>query len=472
MSNRTKIVCTMGPSVSSLEQIFHLIEAGMNVARLNFGHGTHDEHQKVVNLLKEARAIKQVPLAIMIDIKGPDIRVGSIKGGELFLKPKQLITISKEWKEGCEHGISLRPAVVIDNLEVGQTILFDDGSIMAKVVEKGEDSALIEIQNEGFLKSSKSINIPGAVLSLPIITDKDVEDIQFAVRNQLELMACSFVCHKEHMLAVRKLVTDLGHPGIRLIAKIESSLGVQHIDDIIEFSDGIMVARGDLGVELPLKKVPILQKMIIAKCQNIGKPVIVATQMLESMIKSPRPTRAEVSDVANAIYDSAACVMLSGETAVGKYPIETVDMMKSVIEETEKHFDYKRFLADVQKDSDNISSSVAIASVETANHIKAKAIFVVTQSGLTAQLISRLRPNLPIFALTFDAQTYHQMSYLWGVFSLPPQGLSDLKEAFNFMSKFCLDNGFLKSGDAVVITSGTPFGLSGATNMMLIDHIR
>lgn len=335
---RTKIICTIGPAVNSLEKIRQLIDAGMNVARLNFSHGTHEEHRKVIENLKKAREEKKVPLAIMLDTKGPEIRVGKLQNDVIELKPKQKILVVKETVEGNNQRFSITPAIALNFLEPGHQMLFDDGYIISKVIECKKEGVWIEIQNAGLLKSHKGVNLPGANVDLPAMTQQDVADIIFGCQNDIDLIAASFIRSAEHVIEIKKLLAQQKKAEILVIAKIENRLGVENFDNIIQVADGIMVARGDLGVELPLREVPVLQKMMIRKCLRAAKPVVTATQMLESMIKNPRPTRAEVSDVANAIYDSTSAVMLSGETAVGQYPIETVSMMRSIIEETEKDF--------------------------------------------------------------------------------------------------------------------------------------
>lgn len=341
---RTKIICTMGPAVSDYEKILELIDAGMNVARINFSHGTHDEHKKVIQNLKKAREAKKIPLAIMVDTKGPEIRLGDMKNGAVPVQAKQKILLVKKEVMGDDKQISLTPPEVLDDVEPGMRLLFDDGYIIAKVIEVSAKGVLLEMENAGTIKSHKSVSIPNAQANLPAMTEQDVSDITFACKNDVDLIAASFIRSADHVLEIKKLLASQGKSDILVIAKIENSLGVQNFDSILEVADGIMVARGDLGVELPLEKVPGLQKMMIRKCLQVAKPIATATQMLESMIKNPRPTRAEVSDVANAIYDSSSSVMLSGETAVGSYPIETVKMMKSIIHEAEQDFSYKDFL--------------------------------------------------------------------------------------------------------------------------------
>lgn len=469
---RTKIICTIGPAVNSLEKIQQLIDAGMNVARLNFSHGTHEEHRKVIENLKKAREEKKVPLAIMLDTKGPEIRVGKLQNDVIELKPKQKILVVKETVEGNNQRFSITPAIALNFLEPGHQMLFDDGYIISKVIECKKEGVWIEIQNAGLLKSHKGVNLPGANVDLPAMTQQDVADIIFGCQNDIDLIAASFIRSAEHVIEIKKLLAQQKKAEILVIAKIENRLGVENFDNIIQVADGIMVARGDLGVELPLREVPVLQKMMIRKCLRAAKPVVTATQMLESMIKNPRPTRAEVSDVANAIYDSTSAVMLSGETAVGQYPIETVSMMRSIIEETEKDFSYQDFfyLQD-HKVPNDISTSISLATVETAYSSGAKAIFVFTSRGSTPRQVSRFRPKMPIIALTPNLKTYHQMALFWGVIPADPSPAHNVQEAFTKLSLFARGRKIVEHGDLVVVTAGSPFGISGTTNMMVVESI-
>lgn len=469
---RTKIICTMGPAVSAYEKILELIDAGMNVARINFSHGTHEEHGKVIQNLKKAREAKKVPLAIMVDTKGPEIRLGHMKNDGVPVQAHQKILLIKKPIEGDDKQISLTPPEVLDSVEPGMRLLFDDGYIIANVVEVSAKGVLLEIQNPGIMKSHKSVSIPNAQVNLPAMTEQDVKDLIFACKNDADLIAASFIRSADHVFEIQKLLASQGKSDILVIAKIENSLGVQNFDSILQVADGIMVARGDLGVELPLEEVPRLQKMMIRKCIQVSKPVVTATQMLESMIKNPRPTRAEVSDVANAIYDSSSCVMLSGETAVGSYPIETVRMMKNIIREAEQDFSYKEFYGhSTALGFADVSTSVAGAAVQTAYSADAKAIFVFTNSGFTARLISRFRPEMPILALTPNTEAYHQMAVFWGVIPVKTQDNPSLPDAIKALSDFALKEKLVQCGDLVVITTGSPFWIKGTTNTMIVESI-
>lgn len=469
---KTKIICTIGPSVNSLEKMLELIEAGMNVARLNFSHGTHEEHLIAIRNLKEAREQAGKPLAIMLDTKGPEIRLGKIKEGQVALKPGQKWLLLKHEVMGDENQVSIYPMDIPDQLYVGARILFDDGYISSNVIEKTENGVIVEIANGGNIRSGKGVNIPNTHLNLPAVTTKDIQDIKFGCEHDIDIVAASFVRSAEHVLAIKKILADEKRHDILVIAKIENSEGVQNFDNIVQAADGIMIARGDLGVEVPLSHVPRLQKMMIRKSYLAGKPVVTATQMLESMIQNPRPTRAETSDVANAIYDSTSAVMLSGETAVGRYPIETVNVMRSIIEEAEADFNYRAFFDQhaplVYHD---VPSAVTLATVKTAYSSNAKAIFAFTRGGSTARLLSRLRPKMPIIAMTGQKKSFHQLAFNWGVIPVYHPDCQTIREGFDKISSFALENHLVAYGDLVVVTAGTPFGISGTTNMMIVESI-
>lgn len=476
MFTRTKIICTIGPSCNTYEKILQLIDAGMNGARLNFSHGTHEEHREVIALLKKAREEKKVPLAIILDTKGPEIRVGKVIEGGIPLKEGQKILLTPQPILGNAEQVQITPGRVLDDLELGVKILFDDGYIGATVVEKTPSGVIIAIDYGGTLKSHKGVNIPDVDIQLPAMTPQDIEDITFGCQEDVDVIAASFIRSAEHILEIKQLLLQQGKSDILVMAKIENSLGVRHFDQIVEVADGIMVARGDLGVELPLRRVPQLQKMIIRRSYRAAKPVVTATQMLESMIYNPRPTRAEVSDVANAIYDSTSALMLSGETAAGKYPIEAVKMMKSIAQETEKDFGYKDFFNqrlhfEPFEGSANISTAVSLATVETAYNVKAQGIFVFTSQGFTARLVSRFRPEIPIIALASHPKVYHQLAIHWGVIPVDPVATSNVEDALQKISTFALKHRIVKPEDLVVVTAGTPFGVSGTTNMMWITKV-
>jgi len=469
---KTKIICTIGPSVDSEEKIEALIDAGMNGARLNFSHGTHADHLVVIERLKKVRLKKKVPLAIILDTKGPEIRLGKIQGDQFSVQTSERLILTKEAVIGSKEGIQVTPPFVIDSLQVGTKVLIDDGYITTEVIEKQKDHVVVVVLNAGLIKTHKGVNVPGVDIALPAMTEQDIEDIKFGVQQGIDVIAASFIRSREHVVEIKKLLSQLNAASILVLAKIENSLGVHNFDEILKAADGIMVARGDLGVELPLKEVPRLQKMMIRQCYQSGKLVVTATQMLESMIKNPRPTRAEVSDVANAIYDSTSAVMLSGETAVGQYPIETVIMMKSIVEEAERDFNYRGFFHLYEHAGfHDISSAIALASVQTAYSINAKAIFCFTHTGFTEHQVSRFRPQLPVFVLSPSAIVYHQMAITWGAIPVAPVSVQNVQDALRVVSDFSISSGLIKEGDLIVSTAGSPFDQSGSTNMMFVEHV-
>lgn len=467
---RTKIICTMGPAVHSTEKMIALMEAGMNVARLNFSHGTHGTHQVMIDMLKEARLKVKRPLAIMLDTKGPEIRLRKVQDDQMTVVPgQQLLLVTKD---AGEQRIVIDPGFILNDLKVGTRILFDDGYISSQVVEITSEGVLIQIENGGILKSGKGVNVPYASLSLPAVTDRDIEDIRFGCRNDIDMIAASFVRSADHVIQIKRLLAEEKKSDTLVLAKIENAEGIQNFDSIIQVADGVMIARGDLGVEVPLSQVPGLQKMMIRKCYLAGKPSITATQMLESMIVNPRPTRAEASDVANAVYDSTSAVMLSGETAVGKYPLEVVKVMKSIVDEVEKEFNYELFFD--QHASiiyHDVPSALTLSGVKMGYSSHAEAIFAFTSSGSTARLLSRLRPKMPIVAMTDNPKAYHQMALTWGVIPYLGPCCKSITEAFDKISQFCLENRIISNGALVVVTAGAPFGVAGTTNMLLVENI-
>lgn len=475
MHNRTKLVCTIGPSVDSLEKIETLILAGMNVARLNFSHGSQSDHEKRIGWLKQARKNLQKPLAIMLDTKGPEIRIGKLKE-PINLQKGDYLWFVKEEVIGDPQGICVTPSYALDVLKKDMFVFLDDGYIITHVVEIQKNKIKVEVDHGGILGENKGVNIPGADINLPALTEKDKADIKLGCFHDVDYIAASFIRSAEHVMLIKKLLEEEGKNDILVIAKIENSLGVQNYDAIVQVADGIMIARGDLGVELPLTVVPRLQKMMIRKANLAGKPSVTATQMLESMIKNPRPTRAETSDVANAIYDSTSAVMLSGETAVGKYPIEAVRVMEAIIEETEKDFNYHEFLKqNNQRVFPDVPSSITMASIRTAYSSNAKAIFAFSTSGSTARLLARFRPEIPIIAMTPNEKVYHQLALVWGVIPILCDEVEahseTIDKAYAWLSEYSLKKGYVRYGDLVVITAGNPFGRAGTTNMMIVDSI-
>jgi pyruvate kinase len=471
-AKRTKIVCTMGPSVNTLQMIQALIDAGMNAARLNFSHGTHEEHQKIVDRLKAIRKDMNVPLAIILDTKGPEVRLGFLAAEIPVSAGERYELVAEEaYDPALKSVLPLATSSILKDFVEGGSVLIDDGYLVARSCLEEGGRVFLEFQNSGKIRSRKSLNLPQVKLSLPAITDKDREDLLFAIRNDVDWIAASFIRSAEHVIEIKRFLRQNGAKRIQVIAKIENQEGLDHFDEILKVADGIMVARGDLGVEVPLSQVPRLQKMMIRKACQAGKPVITATQMLESMIQNPRPTRAEVSDVANAIHDSSSGVMLSAETAMGKYPIETVQMMSQIIEDAERDYDYHRYFQAQSELTNDVTESIAMATVKTAAAAQAHAIFCVTHSGRTARLLSRYRPSIRLFASTHDEKVYHQLALSWGVEPVMIGTCRSMEEAFNQMASLSIQNKWAEEGDLVLMTSGNPFDVSGTTNVMMVECI-
>lgn len=422
MIARTKIICTIGPATNTPEMLEKLLDAGMNVARLNFSHGTHESHSRTIAILKELRQKRQVPLAIMLDTKGPEIRLGQVES-PIKVSPKDRLTLTnKEILGSKEAGVTLYPSCVFPYIKEGASVLIDDGYIQAIVVRAQENLVEIEFQNSGEIKSNKSLSIKDIDVALPFMTEKDIADLKFGVEQELDLIAASFVRCTEDIDSMRKVLENFGRPNMPIIAKIENHLGVQNFQEIAKASDGIMIARGDLGIELSIVEVPALQKFMARVSRETGRFCITATQMLESMIRNALPTRAEVSDVANAIYDGTSAVMLSGETASGAYPIEAVKTMRSIIQETEKTFDYHAFFQLNDKNSalkvSPYLEAIGSSSIQIAEKASAKAIIVYTQTGGSPMFLSKYRPYLPIIAVTPNRDVYYRLAVEWGVYPM------------------------------------------------------
>ena len=458
--------------MSGYDRVRALAEAGMDVARINFSHGDYGHHAETIALIKQVRSDLGTPLAIMLDTKGPEVRLCRLPEGGIELNSQQLWRLDSTDSEGDEKRVGITPGSVLTALEPGAQVLFDDGYISGSVVAVDNQEVTVKIDNGGKLISGKGVNFPYTHLKLPILTEKDRADLAFGVEHDVDIVAASFVRSAEDMVAIKALLAEAGKPDILVLAKIENHEGIENFDSILQVSDGIMIARGDLGVEVPLAQVPKLQKMMIRKSYHAGKPAVTATQMLESMIYNPRPTRAEVSDVANAIYDSTSAVMLSGETAVGRYPVETVAMMRSIVAEAEHDFDYQNFFHHYMPLAyHDVPSAVTLSSVKTAYSAGARAIFALTTSGATARLLSRLRPQIPILAMTSKEKSYHQLAMNWGVTPILTRQYYTVEEAYSALSRHALERGLVNYGDLVIVTAGAPFGIQGTTNMMLVESI-
>jgi len=454
----TKIICTMGPNTDKKTVMKSLVKNGMNVARFNFSHGDHEEQRERMNLLKNVREELDRPVAILLDTKGTEIRTGLLEGGKkVTLKEGSEFILYTEEMTGNETGCCVTYPGLAKDVKAGDRILIDDGLIELKVKQIKSGNIVCHVENGGELGERKGVNVPNVKVKLPAVTEKDIDDILFGIQQDIDFIAASFIRSAKGVKEIRKILKENHAEHISIIAKIENAEGVENIDEIIEASDGIMVARGDLGVEIPAQEVPHIQKMIIKKCNERYVPVITATQMLDSMIRNPRPTRAEVADVANAIYDGTDAVMLSGETAAGKYPIEALKMMNEIAENTEQYVDYEKYIHHrTMYEQSKISSAIGIASVRTARNIGAACIVTPTMSGKTARLISNFRPSMPIYAVTPNEMVQHKMQLYWGV--IPLKGyIKDTTENIivNAMETIKRKR-LVRKGQMVVITAGDP----------------
>ncbi len=455
---KTKVVCTMGPNTNDRELMRKLIQNGMDVARFNFSHGDHEEHKGRMDLLKQLREEEHANTAILLDTKGPEIRTGVLKDGKkVMLETGQTFILTTEQIEGDEKRVSISYEGLTEDVDAGKTILIDDGLIGLKVVSKKGKDIVCEVVNGGELGEKKGVNVPNVPVRLPAITEKDKEDIKFGVEQGIDFIAASFVRNAECVLEIRAYLKKLNAPYIPIIAKIENAEGIRNIDEIIRAADGIMVARGDLGVEIPAEEVPYLQKMMIQKCNNNFKTVITATQMLDSMIRNPRPTRAEVTDVANAVYDGTDAVMLSGETAQGKYPLEALQMMVHIIENTEQHLDYDSILEKAGGHiKNNLSSAIGYSSVLAAANLNAKCIITPSVSGATTRVVSNLRPKQDILGITPNERTLRRMSIYWGVRPLKTMKFNTTDDICNGAIELATVKQYIEPGDVVVLTAGIP----------------
>lgn len=467
---KTKIICTLGPSANDEGIIKELILAGMDVARFNFSHADHEEHLGRLRIIEKIRKELGIPVATLLDTKGPEIRIGTFKDNQkIQLKSGQTFTLTSRDIEGDETIVSISYPNLIYDIEVGTRVLIDDGLIEMVVNEVTSTDIICTVQNNGIISNRKGVNVPGIHLSMPYISDKDRADIIFGIEHNYDFIAASFVRTAEDVKDIRKILHKYNSP-TKIIAKIENYQGVEHIDEIIEAADGIMIARGDMGVEIPYEEVPVLQKMIIKKVYLSGKQVITATQMLDSMMKNPRPTRAETTDVANAIYDGTSAIMLSGETANGDYPLEAVKTMAKIAMRAEADIDYKkRFrINDVSKQHD-ITDAISRATVTTAHDLNAKMIITVTTSGKTARMISRYRPQCQILGCTTDPIVYRQLNLAWGVTPLLIALEHDTFELFDHAIDAVEKAGYLKDGEVAILTAGVPLGTSGTTNLIKVQ---
>ena len=472
---KTKVVCTMGPNTNNPEIMRGLVKNGMNVARFNFSHGDYEEHKGRMDLLKQIREEEHANVAILLDTKGPEIRTGVLKDGKkVHLKTGMEFTLTTEDIVGDENRVSITYKGLAEDVDAGKVILIDDGLIGLEVIEKSGKDIRCKVINGGELGERKGVNVPNVPVRLPAITEKDKEDIKFGVSQDIDFIAASFVRNAECILEIRAYLKSLNAPYIPIIAKIENSEGIENIDEIIRAADGIMVARGDLGVEIPAEEVPYLQKMMINKCNDNFKTVITATQMLDSMIRNPRPTRAEVTDVANAVYDGTDAVMLSGETAAGKYPIEALQMMVHIIESTEKHLDYDLLLGQSGNHlKTGIAGAIGYSSVLAASNLNAKCIITPSVSGATTRVVSNLRPKQRILGVTPNERTMRRMAIYWGVEPLKSLEFDTTEDITTGAIELALVKKYVEPGDVVVLTAGIPSPnvekvINGVSNTMRI----
>lgn len=469
---KTKIVCTLGPATNDVEIMKQLIHNGMDAARINFSHGTYETHAETIAKLKQAREELNAPIPLILDTKGSEIRVKTFKEDKVRLEEDATFTLTTREVEGDVNIVSVTYADLPKDVHRGSRILIDDGLIELKVEDITETDVVCKVVNGGVVKSRKGVNLPGVEVNLPSLMEKDIEDLKFGVENGFDIVAASFIRSAEDVLKIRRVLEENGGGQMHIISKIENQQGVENIDKILEASDGIMVARGDLGVEIPPEEVPLVQKILIAKANRIGKPVITATQMLESMVHSPRPTRAEANDVANAIFDGSDAIMLSGETAAGAYPLEAVATMARIALKAESAVDYAAKLANTTEPARvNITNAISMAACATAAELKTAAITTVTKSGFTARMISRYRPACPLIASTSDETVWRQMNLIWGCKPMLYTGELPRGGVFDTALEIAVKSGLLKNGDTVVSALGMPLGFSGATNTLRVDIV-
>jgi pyruvate kinase len=469
---KTKIVCTIGPSSSDEETFKELVLNGLNVARLNFSHGTHQEHKGKIDTIKKVREELKASIAIMLDTKGPEIRIKDFETGQAELKMGQEFILTTREVQGNENVVSVSYGQFAKDIKPGDRILIDDGLISMEAVEiiKGTDVKCL-VKNGGILKNKKGINVPDVQINLPTLTDRDISDIKFGIEQGIDYIAASFIRKKDDVAEIRKILEEEKANHIMIISKIENRQGVENIDEIIEASDGIMIARGDLGVEIPAEEVPLVQKMIIGKCNRAGKPVITATQMLDSMIRNPRPTRAEVSDVATAIFEGTDAIMLSGETASGSYPIEAIKTMARIACMIEGSLDYNEILKSKSPASNcSITDSISYATCKSSLDLHAAAVISATTSGYTAANVSRYRPAAPIIAATPSDRVMRKLALYWGVYPVKIEEMQSTDLIVRKSVERAIESGYVKNGDLTIITAGIPAGISGITNLLKV-HI-
>ena len=471
---RTKIVATLGPATDSVEKMKALIESGMNAARVNFSHGTYDSHTVLINNLKKAREELNAPIPLILDTKGPEIRIKKFKDNKkIYLEPGSRFTLTTEDIEGDETRVAVTYSNLPNDLNKNSRVLIDDGLVELKVVALSDTDIDCEVVNGGFISSNKGVNIPDVYVNLPALTERDIEDIKFGIKMGFDYIAASFIRSASDVLKIRRVLEENGGAGINIISKIENRQGVRNIDEILSVSDGIMVARGDLGVEIPLQEVPLVQKDLIKKASAACKPVITATQMLESMVSNPRPTRAEVNDVANAIFDGSDAIMLSGETAQGKYSVEAVATMATIAETTEGSINYiKRLhMQFAPEQVNNTTNAVSYAACTAAAELKTSCIATITKTGFTARTIAKYKPACPIAASSCDERVWRQLNLVWGCQPVLSKPIEDESKLFELAVDTAVKAGLAVKGDTIVIAVGVPVGVSGSTNTLRVETV-
>lgn len=468
---KTKIVCTLGPSTDSEDVISRMADAGMNVARINFSHGTHEEHAKKIAMVKKVREKKRIPLPVMLDTKGPEFRIKTFRNGKINLKEGDSFAFTTEDIIGDEKRVSVSYTGICEDLFPGDKILLNNGLMVFEVTEVKKPEVHCKVLIGGELSNRKSMFFPEKELNLVYLSEQDKADLLFGIEQGVDFVACSFVSKAQDILDVRKFLHDNGSDDIDLIAKIENRAGVNNLQAILEVSDGIMIGRGDMGVEIPYEELPDIQKTIITACRIAGKRCITATEMLESMIKNPRPTRAEISDVANAVYDGSSAVMLSGETAAGAYPVESVRAMTRITMQAETKQAFLQAVDDSEYLIRGISDALSHSACLLARDVKAKAIVVCTRTGGTAKMVSRFRPMIDIIGMTTDPRSYQKLALSWGVTPALSEEYHSVDVLFHFAKQSAKDSGLVKQGDVIVITGGTPNGKSGNSNLINIETV-
>ena len=468
---KTKIVCTIGPACSDKETLSAMCKAGMNVARLNFSHGTQEEHLEKINLLKEVRKELNIPVAIMLDTKGPEYRIKTFKDGSVTLNDGDTFVFTTNDVEGDETKVSVNYKGLADDMEIGDKILLNNGLMIFEVTDISAADVTCKMLVGGELSNRKSMSFPGKVLKQKYLSEQDKSDIEFGIKNGVDFIACSFVSNKQDLLDVKSFLDELGEHTVELIAKIENRSGVDNIGEICSVCSGIMIGRGDMGVEIPFEELPAIQKHLITKCRLLGKRVITATEMLESMIHNPRPTRAETSDVANAVYDGTSAIMLSGETAAGKYPVLTVQTMSRIAEQTEQNIHYDKRFLNSEFEIRNTVDAISHATCGMAIDIGAKAIAVCSLSGMTVRMVSRFRSPVDILGLTTDEKTWYKLALSWGVTPVMCERYDSTDVLFYNAKNTAAKVFDLMPSDKIVVTGGMTNGISGNTNMIKVETI-